>query len=188
MLTLTKPITLADYFEQEEKSEEKHEYINGEIIQTAGGTPRHNTLIVNFLLHLCTKLNQDVYRVFVTDQRVWLPLLNIATYPDVMVTAEPLTYQEGRNDTLTNPIFIAEVLSPSTANYDRTDKFAYYRTIETFQEYLLISQDRLYIEHFYKEGDRWIFNAYAEETSIQLKSLEIAIATTDIYQRINFSE
>lgn len=188
MLTLTRPDTLAAYFEQEEKSEEKHEYINGEIIPMAGGTPRHNTLVVNFLLHLCTTLNQDIYRVFVTDQRLWIPLLSIATYPDVMVTAEPLAYQEGRNDTLLNPILIAEILSPSTANYDRTDKFAYYRTIDSFQEYLLISQERLYIEHFYKEGDRWIFAAYDQESTIELKSLASAIATTDLYRRVDFSE
>jgi Uma2 family endonuclease len=103
-----------------------------------------------------------------------------------MVMTEPLEYQEGRKDTLVNPILIAEILSPSTANYDRIGKFTSYRTIPSFQEYLLVSQDRQYVEHFYKEGDRWIFSAYEHDTTISLISFEIAIATSTIYNRINF--
>ena len=103
-----------------------------------------------------------------------------------MVMAEPLEYQEGRKDTLVNPILIAEVLSPSTANYDRSSKFAAFRTIPSFQEYLLIAQDRIYVEHFYKEGDRWIFAAYEGDENIPLQSVDLAIATKAIYQRVSF--
>jgi Uma2 family endonuclease len=186
MLTLTKKNSLTEYFDQEILSETRNEYIDGAIIPMTGGTPRHNHIIGNFLVALHQAIQDEPYGIFVTDQRLWIPDRNIATYPDVMVIAEPLIYQEGRKDTLLNPILIAEILSPSTANYDRTGKFASYRTIPSFQEYLLISQDRNYIEHFHKESDRWIFAAYENNASIALTSFEVAIATSTLYNRINF--
>jgi len=185
MLTLTKKHSLTDYFDREILSETRNEYIDGEINPMTGGTPIQNLIIGNLATNLHGSL-QNPYLVFVTDQRLWIPDRNIATYPDVMVMTEPLEYQEGRKDTLVNPILIAEILSPSTANYDRIGKFTSYRTIPSFQEYLLVSQDRRYIEHFYKEGDRWIFSAYENDATISLTSFEIAIATSAIYNRINF--
>ncbi len=185
MLTLTKKHSLTDYFDREILAETRSEYIDGEINPMTGGTPTHNRIIGNLFATLHGSL-QNPYLVFVTDQRLWIPDRKIATYPDVMVMAEPLEYQEGRKDTLVNPILIAEILSPSTANYDRIGKFASYRTIPSFQEYLLVSQDRQYVEHFYKEGDRWIFSAYENDATITLTSFEIAIAISTIYNRINF--
>ncbi|PZO40020.1 MAG: hypothetical protein DCF19_12580 [Pseudanabaena frigida] len=185
MLTLTKKYSLTEYFDREILSETRNEYIDGEINPMTGGTPTHNTLVVNLLSLLHIALPSP-YRVFVTDQRLWIPVHKIATYPDVMVMTEPLEYQEGRKDTLVNPILIAEILSPSTASYDRIGKFASYRTIPSFKEYLLVSQDRKYVEHFYKEGDRWIFTAYENDATISLASFEVAIATSVLYNRINF--
>lgn len=185
MLTLTKKYSLTEYFEREIIAETRNEYIDGEIVEMTGGTPTHNTLVVNLLSFLHISLPAP-YRVFVTDQRLWIPAQRIATYTDVMVIAEPFSYQEGRKDTLVNPILIAEVLSPSTANYDRSGKFAAFRTIPSFQEYLLIAQDRIYVEHFYKEGDRWIFAAYERDETISLQSVNLAIATTAIYKHVNF--
>jgi Uma2 family endonuclease len=135
---------------------------------------------------LYTGLKNQPYAVFVTDQRLWIPERQIATYPDIMVMPEPLTYQEGRKDTLINPVLIAEVLSASTANYDREEKFAAYRTIATFQEYLLISQEKCYIEHFQKEGERWLFTAYESDRIIHLNSLGIQIVIADVYHKIIF--
>jgi Uma2 family endonuclease len=136
---------------------------------------------------LYTGLKNQPYAVFVTDQRLWIPERQIATYPDIMVMSEPLTYQEGRKDTLINPVVIAEVLSAATASYDREEKFAAYRTIPTFQEYLLISQERLYIEQFQKEGDRWFFTAYENPTIITLKPLRVEVEMADIYNKVIFS-
>jgi Uma2 family endonuclease len=188
MTTLIAKYSLAEYFEREVQSEIRHEYIDGEIIQMTGGTPNHNTIAANLISCLLIALRQKTYRAFITDQRLWIPDRRIATYPDIMVIAEPIAYQEGRRDTLINPVFIAEVLSPSTANYDREGKFAAYRTIPTFQEYLMISQERLYVEHFQKEGSRWIFSAYEGEAVINLTSIEVAIAITDLYSRVNFED
>ncbi len=185
MLTLIKKLSLTDYFEIEIHSETRNEYIDGEINPMTGSTPTHNRIIGNLFATLHGSL-ENPYLVFVTDQRLWIPDRKIATYPDVMIMAEPLEYQEGRKDTLVNPILISEILSPSTASYDRIGKFASYRTIPSFKEYLLVSQDRPYVEHFYKEGDRWIFTAYENDATISLTSFEIAIAISSLYNRINF--
>jgi Uma2 family endonuclease len=184
MTALTGKYTLSQYFEQEIQSQTRHEYLDGKIIAMTGGTPTHNRIISNLLVALYTGLKNQPYAVFVTDQRLWIPERQIATYPDIMVVSEPLTYQEGRKDTLINPVLIAEVLSAATANYDREEKFAAYRTIATFQEYLLISQEKCYIEHFQKEGDCWLFTAYESDRIIHLNSLGIQIVIADVYHKI----
>lgn len=184
MTALTEKYSLSEYFERELQSQTRHEYLDGKIIAMTGGTPTHNRIISNLLVALYTALKNQSYAVFVTDQRLWIPERRMATYPDIMVMPEPLTYQEGRKDTLINPVLITEVLSSSTANYDREEKFAAYRTIATFQEYLLISQEKCYIEHFQKEGERWLFTPYESDGMINLKSLGIEIATADVYHKI----
>jgi Uma2 family endonuclease len=186
MLTLPKLYSLADYFDREMLSETKNEYIDGAIHPMTGGTPTHNRIIGNLFAVFHAALQTQAYSVFFADQRLWIPDRRIATYPDLMVVADPAEYQQGRKDTLVNPILIAEILSPSTAAYDRGDKFAFYRTISTFKEYILISQDRMSVEHFYREGDRWIFRAYENEETISLVSIEIAIVVTALYSRVTF--
>src|SRR4028118_1329739 len=138
--------TPEEYLEFEVNSEERHEYINGEIVLMTGGTPNHNQIAGNFYAALNFALKRQPYRVFVTDQRLWIPKKRIYTYPDVMVVQGELQFQEGRTDTITNPVMIAEVLSKSTAGYDRGDKFAAYRTIPSFQEHVLIEQYTMHVE------------------------------------------
>ena len=134
-------------------------------------------------------LRKQPYHVFVTDQRLWIPEAQIHTYPDVMVMAQPLEYAKNRRDTLTNPLLIAEVLSKSTRAFDKDDKFAAYRTIPSFQEYLLIDQDRVYIEHYSKtEPHKWVFLEYDNPQAIlSLFSLNFQIELAEIYNKVNFS-
>jgi Uma2 family endonuclease len=122
------------------------------------------------------------------DQRLWIPEQRIYTYPDVMVVQGPLIYQEGRRDTLVNPILIVEVLSKSTQDYDRGNKFAAYRTLPTFQEYVLVDQYNCQVEHYAKTGDKqWVFREYDQmENSVQLVSIPFAIALAEIYDKVEF--
>lgn len=181
-------ISLGEYFEREIVSATKNEYVNGKIAATDSATPTHNKLIGNLLLALHTDLDQDAYQVFVADLRLWIPEAAIVTYPDIMIVAEPITLMEGRKDMIENPVLIAEVLSESTEAYDRGAKFAAYRTIPTFQEYLLISQDQAYVEHFSKEAnqesDRWIFTTYSLGATINLTNLGAEVKISDIYHRV----
>jgi len=100
-----------------------------------------------------------------------------------------LEFQEGRIDTITNPLIIAEVLSKSTSDYDLTDKFAAYRTIPSFQEYVLIDQYSLRIEHYVKtEPRKWIFQEYDEsDTVLRLASIPFEISLADLYEKVEFT-
>ncbi|MEB3179594.1 MAG: Uma2 family endonuclease [Nostocaceae cyanobacterium] len=177
-----------EYLEQEIKSDERHEYIDGQIITMTGGTPNHNQIALNLSGELNFALKRQPYRVFVADQRLWIPKKRIHTYPDVMVVATPLLFQEGRKDTLTNPLMIAEVLSKSTRNFDKDEKFAAYRTIPNFQEYILIDQYTIHVEQYSKtENNKWIFSEYDDnQTTIFLASVAFQISLADIYDKIDF--
>jgi Uma2 family endonuclease len=131
----TKTCTAEEYLELELElaSETRSEYRNGEIVPMTGGTPDHNDIAGNLYILLKLALKGKNHRTFYTDQRLWIPDRTLYTYPDVMVIEKPLQLQTGRNDTVINPCFIAEVLSKSTQDYDRGEKFVAYRTIESFK-------------------------------------------------------
>ncbi|BAY09519.1 Uma2 family endonuclease [Calothrix sp. NIES-2098] len=177
-----------EYLELEVNSEERHEYIDGQIIPMTGGTPNHNQIALNLSGALNFALKRQPYRAFVTDQRLWIPNRRIHTYPDVMVVKTPLEYQEGRRDTLINPVFIGEVLSKSTKSYDRDEKFAAYRSIPSFQEYVLIDQYRMHVEQYFKtENNKWIFSEYEDgDVILSLASVSFQISLADIYDRVDF--
>ncbi|MBN3870587.1 Uma2 family endonuclease [Nostoc sp. JL33] len=177
-----------EYLELEVISEYRHEYIDGEIIPITGGTPNHNQIAGNFCAALNFALKRQPYRVFIADQRLWIPKKRIHTYPDVMVVAGSLEFSEGRTDTITNPLVICEVLSKSTRSYDIDDKFAAYRTIPSFQEYVLIDQYKNHVEQYSKTDDKkWIFSEYEEENSILiLSSIQFQISQSDIYDKVDF--
>ncbi|MFN5953722.1 MAG: Uma2 family endonuclease [Dolichospermum sp.] len=178
-----------EYLELEVNSEIRHEYINGLIIPMTGGTPNHNQLALNFSGTLNYLLKRQPYQVFVTDQRLWIPSRKIHTYPDIMVVKTPLEYQEGRTDTLVNPVMIAEVLSKSTKGYDRDEKFAAYRTIPTLQEYILIDQYTMHIEQYFKtDNNQWIFSEFTDgNINLNLASISCQMILSDIYDKVDFN-
>jgi Uma2 family endonuclease len=182
--------TPEEYLELEIASETRNEYRNGEIVPMTGGTPNHNDLASNLLVSIKTALKGKPYRVFIADQRLWIPAANLHTYPDVMVVTKPIELQTGRKDTVTNPCFIAEVLSKSTQNYDRSEKFVAYRTIPSFGEYLLISQYTIRVEHYVKTApDRWLLSEYTDPTTIlTLNSFDLQLEIADLYENIDFEE
>lgn len=185
---LKKSYTAEQYLALEVDSDVRSEFRDGEIVDMTGGTPDHNRLsgALNALLWL--GLRKQPYSVFVTDQRLWIPAVNLYTYPDVMIVADPVGLQPGRKDTVINPILIAETLSNSTEGYDWGDKFAHYRTIETFQEYLLISQYQPRVEHYVKQSEnQWLFAEYSGlEASLKLSAVAVEIALADLYEAVEF--
>ncbi|NJL88970.1 MAG: Uma2 family endonuclease [Coleofasciculaceae cyanobacterium SM2_1_6] len=186
--TATKTYTPIEYFALEESTQLRHRYCNGEIIPMPGGTPNHNNLTLLFIALLMAKLKGKSYKVFGTDLRLWMPEQQTYNYPDVMVIPKPVELQTGRKDTVTNPILIAEVLSNSTKNYDRSEKFIDYRTIPSFQEYLLIDQYKPHVEQYIKQGaNQWLMIEYDRlEDNFLLPSLGIEISLADLYVDIEF--
>jgi Uma2 family endonuclease len=177
-----------EYLELEVNSETRHEYIDGKIIPMTGGTPEHNEIasILNAVLRV--SLKGKPYSIFVADQRLWIPNRKLYTYPDVMVAPRPLQRQQGRTDTITNPVMIAEVLSKSTKSYDRDEKFSAYRTIPTFREYLLIDQYTPHVEQYSRtDSHKWIFTEFNDmESSISLSSIPLEICLADLYESVEF--
>ncbi|MEA5581788.1 Uma2 family endonuclease [Nodularia harveyana UHCC-0300] len=178
-----------EYLEIEVDSEIRNEYIDGQLIPMTGGTPNHNQLAGNFYSFLNVALKRQPYRVFIADQRLWIPNRRIYTYPDVMIVQSPLEYQEGRKDTLTNPVMIAEVLSKSTKSYDRDEKFSAYRTISSFKEYILIDQYTMHVEHYCKtDQNKWIFSEYDNgDVTLNLAAVPCQVLLADIYDQVDFS-
>jgi Uma2 family endonuclease len=178
-----------EYLELEVASVDRHEYIDRQIILMPGGLPNHNRLSGNLNTQLNLQLSDLPYDVFVVDQRLWIPKRRIYTYPDVMVAANPLELQEGRKDSIMNPLAIAEVLSKSTQDYDRSEKFAAYRTIPSLQEYLLIDQSQICVEHYIKtEAREWRYLVYEEETeTFSFASIPCEISLSRLYNKVDFS-
>ncbi len=187
-LTQSKFSTIEEYLEFEVNAEERHEYIDGEIRPMSGGTPNHNDIASNFMVILKLALRGKPYRCFIMDQRLWIPQLNKFTYPDIMVVSQPLQLQTGRTDTVTNPLLIAEVLSQGTRSYDKDGKFAAYRTVPSFQEYLLIDQYTVCIEHYVKTNEQeWIFRESKNlGDRIKLSTIPLEFTLADLYENIQF--
>jgi Uma2 family endonuclease len=142
----------------ESQREQRHEYDNGLEIPMTGGSYRHSQLITNLLVLLATALEDSDYAVHASDLRVWIPQWSAGTYPDLLVIQGEPRFTADRTDEVLNPTLIVEVLSPSTAEYDRTKKFEKYCLIPEFREYLLVSQTEAAIDRFWlgEDGDwRW---------------------------------
>ena len=176
------------YLELEAAAEFRSEYYNGQIFPMAGGTPNHNRIIVNLVSALNVAFADQPYDVFASDLRLWLPRKNLYTYPDIMVVADELAFAEGRKDTITNPVAIVEVLSDSTKNYDRGEKFEFYRTLFSFREYLLIDQNKIHVEHCIKTTDnKWLLAEYEDvDTALSFASIPFQISLAALYKKVIF--
>ncbi|MEH1804510.1 Uma2 family endonuclease [Nostoc sp.] len=187
-ITKQRYYTPEEYLELEEAADYKSEYIDGQIIPMAGGTANHNRIAGNFYTVLNFAFRQEEYEVFNSDMRLWIHQKRIYTYPDMTVIADEPEFFNNRTDIITNPQVIVEVLSKSTKNYDREDKFQAYRTISTFQEYLLIDQTQIHVDQFSKTGKKqWTLREYDEEDeAIALVTLPFEISLQDLYNKVKF--
>ncbi|PSB14087.1 hypothetical protein C7B69_19440 [filamentous cyanobacterium Phorm 46] len=182
--------TEEQYLALEETAEDKNEYLNGEIIPMTGGSTNHNRLAGNVYIALNLALPEQEYDVFIGDVRLWVPKVRLYTYPDVMVIFGEPEYHNNRTDMITNPQVIVEVLSKSTKNYERGDKFKLYKTIPSFREYILIDQTQINVEQYSKtENKRWLYSEYDEEdTALVFNSFEVEVPLSAIYKKVNFEE
>jgi Uma2 family endonuclease len=182
--------TPEEYLALEEVAEDKSEYRDGEIVPMTGGSTDHNDIAGNLYAHLKFALRQQPYKVFIGDVRLWIPAYRLFTYPDVMlISGEPVFYSD-RNDTVTNPQMIVEVLSKSTRNYDQGDKFDAYRTIPEFQEYILVDQYQIYVKQFVKTAEGyWLLKDYRDtQQTLAFTSIDFTIHLEEIYEGVEMQE
>ena len=175
-----------EYLAFERDSETKHELVNGVINAMAGATYRHNLIASNVLLVLGTLLRGKGCRAVGSDQRVHVPATGLYTYPDITVVCGPPEFHAKDQDTLINPRVIVEVLSSSTEAYDRGAKFAHYRSLPSFVEYVLVAQDEPRVEHFRRiETGQWLLTVYAAENErVALPALGCEMPLGELYDGV----
>jgi Uma2 family endonuclease len=175
-----------EYLELERKASFKSEYRDGLIVPVAGASIEHITVSDNFTRHLGNQLEGQSCQAYSSDLKVRTG--KTYSYPDVTVVCGNLLFEDVESDVLLNPTLIIEILSPSTEVYDRGEKFAEYRELKSFSEYLLTSQTQPLIEHYIKQSDSsWKFITHKGlEASVRLESVNCTLALKDIYRRVKF--
>ena len=180
--------TLAEYIELELSSEVKYEYWDGQVFAMSGASNAHDQIQGNLYL-LRLKLRGRKCRVFLSDMRLKVPAFPPYRYPDLAALCGEAVFEQFLGvDLLTNPALIIEILSPSTEAFDRGDKFAYYKSINSFSEYLLVAQQRPHVVHYIKQanGD-WLQREYNQLTDIvSLVTLNCEITLGEIYEEVTF--
>ena len=176
----------------------RHEYLNGELIAMSGASRAHNLITGNIFGELRTLLRGSGCETYMGDMRVSTPATASYFYPDVVVVCEEPRFEDDVFDTLLNPIILVEVLSPSTEVYDRREKFAHYRQLASLQEYILVSQDKVLVEHYRRQkeqgtapvtGKDWIFTDFQElEEILPLTSIQCELPLQEIYERVTFPD
>ena len=167
----------------------RSEYIKGEIIPRSSSNRAHNLITVNISGELHTRLKGTGCAVFANDMRISIPTAKSYFYPDVGVVCETPRFEDDVFDTLLNPIAIVEVLSPSTEAYDRGEKFAHYRQLTSLQEYVLVAQDQIRVEHYRRQEKQWIFTGVEKHDKIlSLPSIQCELPLQEIYERVTFPE
>lgn len=172
-------ITVEDYLAAEEISPIRHEYRNGEVFAMTGGTLNHNAIVGKLAFLLRSHLLGSGCSIFTESVKTRIDARDAFYYPDLVVTCDDRD-RPSNQQFIEHPCLIVEVLSPSTARFDRTEKFADYRTIPTLTEYLLVSTDRQQVEQFQRDRDgNW--HLVSNASSIHLASLDCPIAIGDLY-------
>lgn len=178
-------LTPAEYLDWEEKQELRHEYLNGEVYAMTGGTLNHSRVSRNFLTMLTLHLKGKGCEAFNSDAKVKIAASNDFVYPDVSVTCDD------RDKTATkfiaHPCLVVEVLSPSTAAYDRRDKFNLYRRSDSLQDYVLVDTNKIEIDVYSKnDRDRWEILSYVAGDMVELKSIDLTFPIEQIFENIVF--
>lgn len=175
-----------EYLLLEEGSDVRNEYCGGEIFSMAGGTPEHNLVQQNLAGVLGAGIQDRPCQVFVADVRLFVERHALFTYPDLMMVCGPWPLLAGRKDTFTDATLLAEVLSPSTMDYDRGEKFRFYRALPSFREYLLVAQDELRLEHHHRQdANQWLMTEYTSpEANIALQTLPVTFPLKALYRGV----
>jgi phenylacetic acid degradation protein len=181
-------LTVDEYLEMEEKSDEKHEYYKGQIFAMSGPKLDHVRITMNMVALLMKRLRGSGCEVFATDLRVYVESEDLLTYPDLsIVCGEPVT-RNNDDWNLTNPSVIIEVLSKTTMVYDRGTKFELYKGLTSLREYILVDSRSVLVEQFYKDGEgRWVWRKYDQLTDkIGIGTVHVELTLGEIYENVRF--
>lgn len=181
--------TPEEYLALEEKAEYRSEYVDGYIFKLAGGTEAHNDITLNTAAEFKAKLRGRC-KTYANDMKVWVEEAGTYFYPDVTVVGGERKFHKGKTDIVENPILLVEVLSRSTEDYDKNDKFLTYQNIASFQEYVLISQHKPIVQRYVKQKDgNWVIKAtIGLKSKVYFESVNVEVSLEDIYDLVEFEE
>ena len=181
-------VSPAEYAKVEEETRERFEYLNGEVFAMSGGTLPHNQIIARLMQRLGGVHRGKGCETLGSSQRIVVLATGLETYPDVSVTCGKVHLAGTNRMAIANPMVLVEVLSKSTEAYDRGEKSAHYRRIESLQEYLLIAQGTVRVERYRRAGNNaWVLSEFTEEGAmLELASLGIEIPISAIYDGVEF--
>lgn len=179
--------TISEYLEIDHHAEVRSEYYRGQIYQMAGASYAHNVILGNLVAALHTALKGKPCVTLPSDMRLRCPS-DLFTYPDASIVCGPPEMEPGKYHTLLNPSVLFEILSPSTERYDRSTKSEHYRRIASLKDYVLIAQDRCYVEHLQRDGDsdRWILTSCLQMHDVIVLSIEnVRVCIADLYANVS---
>ncbi|MGZ5444959.1 MAG: Uma2 family endonuclease [Thermoanaerobaculia bacterium] len=178
---------IEEYFLAELMSPARHEYFDGEIFVMSGGSPNHETIVVNVTAAFHAALRESPCRAFASNMRIRTPS-GLYTYPDAsIVCGVPDILRVQGTDTIGNPVVLVEVLSKSTVDYDRGQKFELYQSIPTFRDYVLIEQSHVAVEHRYLSDGKWLSRtAESLDDRLRLTGVDLELPLALVYERVTF--
>jgi Uma2 family endonuclease len=179
-----KKLTVKEYLQFEKASIEKHEYYQGEVFAMAVAGARHNIVFSNVFGFLAYQLKGKTCRPYGSDMRIHIPENTLFTYPDITIICGEIIPSAEDEDSATMPSVIIEILSPSTKNYDRGEKFKLYRDIPTLKEYILIDSQHIGVEVFrINEQGHWELEEYKKvNEQLRIRTVEALLLLSEIYE------
>ncbi len=179
---------IGEYFLAEQMSPARHEYFDGEIFVMSGGSPNHETIVLNLAAAFHAALRGSSCRAFGSNMRIRTPS-GLYTYPDASIVCGTLDVVRIQGmDTVGNPVVLVEVLSQSTVDYDRGQKFELYRSIATLRDYVLIEQSKIEVEHRYvTDSGQWTSGTTsAIDATVRLTGVDVELPLSLVYERVTF--
>lgn len=182
-------LTPEEYLAWERKAPFKNEYLSGQILAMSGASLAHNLITGNIFNGLYNQLMERKCITFTGEMRVKASPITSYFYPDVAVVCDEPRFEDDTFDTLLNPIVVVEVLSPSTAAYDKGEKFESYKQIASLQEYILVSQDRVNVERYFRLGTQWRTIEFQNLADVLLlDSIRCELPLSHIYRRVQWTD
>ena len=179
--------TPEQYLVREREAALRSEYANGRIRALPTSSHRHNVIVGNTFGEIRAQLRGRPCFAFVNDMRVKVLQTDLYTYPDVAALCGTPQFEDEHTDNLLNPSVIVEVLSDSTERYDRGEKFAHYRRLESLREYLLVSQHQMRVERFVRQEESWVMTELnGPDAVLVLDSIQCSIPLNAIYEQVEF--
>ena len=179
-------LTVEEYLKFEQDAEIRHEYVAGQVYAMSGSSREHNLIATNLISLLRPHLRGGSCRAFVSDMKVEIKTssqrADFFYYPDVVITCDS---QDKERYFLTSPCLVIEILSPSTQATDKREKRINYQTIESLQEYVLVSQDEIKVEVYRRDDNgNWTVEILGKDDDLQLDSVGLTLTMADIYEDV----